>query len=454
MASASSPAVRTAAIAVALLGLVVVPRQPGIKAHTQSHRPNVLIIMTDDQSHDTLTQQFMPNTKAMIADQGINFTRAYASTALCCPSRSSLLTGQYARHHGVHINADPLSETTLANDLQGAGYYTGLVGKYLNSWPGNARQEFDYWACWKKGYSDPKMNIFGEDKTVPGYATSLLRDYALDFLSKVPGDQPFLLLFTPNAPHYPATPAPGDESLYSDLPPWRPPSFNPAAQSDKPQWLREIPQLTPAEVSENVDEFRLKQLRTLHSVDLSVSDILNKLREQGKLDNTIVVFYSDNGYFWGEHRLVHKNHVYEEASRVPFALRYPPLVAAPRVEDRLIQVIDLAPTIYELAGIAQPSGIDGRSLVPLMRGTNDWREAILLEGWLDDGTTDEDPQSDRPAHYQAIRNEQYVYVETDNNTPELYDTIADPYQIANLVNDPKYRKIVRQLRKRLKKQQF
>ena len=449
----------------ALLGLMAIPQPARTKAHAQSQRPNVLIIMTDDQSHDTLTDQFMPNTKAMIADQGINFTRAYASTALCCPSRSSLLTGKYARHHGVHLNADELNDTTVADHLQNAGYYTGLVGKYLNSWPGAARQEFDYWACWEKGYLDPTMNIFGAEQKVPGYLTYLLRDYALDFLNKVPNDQPFFLLFTPHAPHGPATPAPGDEGLYSELAPWRPPSFNPAAQSDKPQWLQDTPQLTPAEVSEN-DRFRVRQLSTLHSVDLSVRDILNKLREQGKLDNTLVVFYSDNGYFWGEHRLLNKNRVYEEASRIPFAVRYPPLASAARMEDRLIQVIDLAPTIYELAGIAQPTGVDGRSLVPLMLDASDWRDALLLEGWPDikgneDGSSAEgepsaqtDAQKEGEAHYQAIRTEQYVYIITDNDTAELYDTIADPYQLANLVNDPKHRRILKQLRKRLKKEQF
>src|SRR5258705_2915332 len=179
------------------------------------------------------------------------------------------------------------------------------------------------------------------------------------------------------------------------------------------------------------------------------------------LDNPLVIFYSDKVYLGGEHRFLHKNHVYEEASRIPFAVRYPPLVAAPRVEDRLIQVIDLAPTIYELAGIAQPSGVDGRSLVPLLRGTSDWRDAILLEGWPDIKNGDDPSTSDEPAaetdaqkkeqmHYQAIRTAQYVYVITDNDSDELYDTMADPYQITNLVNDPKHKRILRILRKRLK----
>jgi arylsulfatase A-like enzyme len=411
----------------------------------QNGPPNFLIIMTDDQSHDTLTNQFMPFTKSMIADQGINLTRGYMSTALCCPSRSSLLTGKYARHDGVRTNSDKLTETTIADRLQKAGYFTGLIGKYLNSWPGDARPEYNYWACWVNGYTDPKMNIAGKFENVPGYLTYILRDYAVDFFNQLPSDKPFFLLFTPHAPHAPATPAPGDENLYSDLPKWRPPSFNPAEQSDKPLWLQNTPQLTQTQITRDVDNFRLDQLRCLHSVDIAVRDVLNKLQELGRLDNTFIVFYSDNGYFWGEHRLLHKNRVYEEASHGPFALRYPPLVASPRTDDRLVQVIDLAPTMYELAGIPIPNDVDGKSLVPLMRNSAEWRDALLLEGW---------PGNNESEHYQSIRTERFVYVETDNDTSELYDTHADPYQLNNLINDAAYKKTVKNLSKRLHKEQF
>jgi arylsulfatase A-like enzyme len=432
----------------------VAPSSSVTSTHAQSQRPNILIIMTDDQGHDTMTDQFMPYTKHMIADQGINFTRGYMSTALCCPSRSSFLTGKYARHHGVHTNQDTLNETTIADRLRGAGYYTGMVGKYLNSWPGNARPEFNYWACWMKDDTDPMMNISGVVKDVPGHLTYILRDYALDFFDKVPSNQPFFLLFAPHAPHRPATPAPGDENLYSDLPPWRPLSFNPTDQSDKPKWLQDTEPLTSSEIARNVDEFRLNQLRSLRSVDVSVRDLLNKLGEQGKLDNTLVVFYSDNGYLWGEHRLNHKNYAYEEASHGPFALRYPPLVPTPRVESQLVQVIDLAPTIYELAGITIPSDVDGRSLVPLMTGTTQWRDAILLEGWPDPVTLAFINLRAQPVHYQAIRTEQFVYIESDKDKPELYDTESDPYQLRNLAGERRYKRMIRGLHRRLVRGEF
>lgn len=433
----------------AIVAVFVLPAALPVSASrtisVQTGPPNFLIIMTDDQSHDTMTDQFMPFTKSMIADQGINLTRGYMSTALCCPSRSSFLTGKYARHDGVKTNSDKLTQTTVADYLQKAGYYTGLIGKYLNSWPGDARPEYNYWACWVNGYTDPRMNIAGTFENVPGYLTYILRDYAMDFFDKLPSDKPFFLLFTPHAPHGPATPAPGDENLYSDLPKWRPPSFNPASQSDKPMWLQDTPQLTQNQIDREVDNFRLDQLRCLHSVDIAVRDVLNRLQEMGKLDNTFIVFYSDNGYFWGEHRLLHKNRVYEEASHGPFALRYPPLVSTPRTDNRLIQVADLAPTMYELAGLPIPPDVDGRSLVPLMQNSVDWRDAVLLEGW---------PGNHESEHYQAIRTDRYVYVETDSDTSELYDTRADPYQMNNLLNDPAYAKTVKKLSKRLHKEQF
>jgi N-acetylglucosamine-6-sulfatase len=441
-----------------VIALAVPVPKSAVTTHAQMQRPNILIIMTDDQSHDTLTDQFMPNTKSMIADQGVNFSRGFMSTALCCPSRSSLLTGEYARHHGVHVNSDQLTKTTCADLLHSSGYYTGLIGKYLNSWPGDARPEYNYWACWTSGYVNPRMNIFGQFQNVQGYLTYILRDYALDFLDKVPGDEPFFLLFTPHAPHAPATPAPGDEHLYSDLDNWRPPSFNPAEQPDKPQWLQDKPQLTPAQIKKNVDDFRLDQLRCLHSVDIAVRDVLLKLKAQGKLDNTFIVFYSDNGYFWGEHRLLHKNRVYEEASHGPFALRYPPLVSVPRTEDALIQVADLAPTMYELAGIPIPPDVDGKSLVPLLSQGGGWRDALLLEGWpggktdtteVPDPGEEDQSVSAQNEHYQAVRTARYVYVETDADTPELYDLQKDKYQMNNVVNDSSYEKVVKRLRKRL-----
>lgn len=434
-----------------------------------SKRPNILVIMTDDQTHDTATPEFMPNTRSMIGNQGLVCPNFLVSTSLCCPSRASFLTGKYAHNNGVYGNRDNLIGPTVVNDLHNAGYYTGLSGKYLNTWPGGLRPEFDFWVAWIQGYNDPILNIQGKAARVPGYSTYLLRDQALTFLDKVPPDRPFFLLFAPHAPHKPATPAPGDEKLYPNLPPWRPPSFNPESQADKPEWLANKTRLDQRQIRQNVDVFRANQIRCLHSVDNSVRDILNKLKQEQKLDNTFVIYYSDNGYFWGEHRLLHKNRVYEEANRVPLQIRYPPLIKEPRTEDKLMAVIDFAPTFYELAGMPVPKECDGRSLLPLLIGAKDWRTGVLLEGWivthLDKESAEEreeeadsapaaqtrsSPPPITPESYRAIRTDDFIYVETVGDRSELYDLRNDPWQMHNLINKSEYADKIKELRERLR----
>lgn len=429
----------TVAALVILLAAAALSLVAGSEAFAQRHRPNFLIIVTDDQRADTFTEEFMPKTLAMLVNQGVSFERGYVTTPLCCPSRSSILTGMYARNHGVLRNPDPLLQTTFVERLHEAGYHTGLVGKYLNSWDGSARPEFDSWVAHAGGgsrYFDPRLNVNGEWSVHPGYITYILRDYALDFLRGAPSDRPFAFLWTPNAPHAAADPAPGDEELYPDLPLHRPPSFNEADVSDKPAWVQARRSLTAAQIAA-IDTFRRKQLQTLKPVDDAIGQMLTLLEEQGRLDDTLVVFLADNGYFWGEHRINQgKNRVYEESQKVPFALRYPRLVRGPRVESRLVANIDIAPTIYQLAGLPIPAEVDGFSLVPLMRGTRHWREDLLLESW--------------PAQpYAAIHTERYVYVETEADSPELYDLELDPYQLENVVDDPDYAKVVEELRGRL-----
>jgi N-acetylglucosamine-6-sulfatase len=417
-----------------------------------SPRPNFLIIMSDDQRYDTL--DYMPRTKRLIVDQGVSFSSAYATTPLCCPSRASILTGMYAHRHNVHTNTDPLEKTTVIERLHERGYYTGLVGKYLNSWEGERRPEFDYWAAYAghataSQYFNQRMNINGIWNVQSGYSTFVLRDYALEMTRQATQqDKPFVLIFAPNAPHDPADPAPGDENLYPDLATYRPPSYNEPDISDKPDWLQNSP---PMKGLKRLDAFRLKQLQSLNALDQAVESLVTLLKEQGKLDHTLVIYLSDNAVFWGEHRLQGKTYVYEEAIHVPFAIRYPPLVARPRVETRLVANIDLAPTLYELAGLATPPDVEGRSLVPLLQGKGDWRDALLIEGWpepVPGGEMDGD-QSESLTPFAAIHTERYVYVETKDDRPELYDLVSDPYQLENQADNPAYATIVADLQKRL-----
>ena len=191
----------------------------------------------------------------------------------------------------------------------------------------------------------------------------------------------------PIAPHNPAIPAPEDAERFTDSELHPPPAFNEEDVSDKPAEIRDIPPLSKRDMVA-IKEFRLAQLQTLAGLDRAIDSMLDHLVSSGQLDNTLIIYLSDNGMFWGEHRLWiglpggAKDKFYEESVHVPFAIRYPPLIDAPREEDRLVANIDIAPTLYELAGLPVPDSVDGRSLLPLFNGTADtWRDFILMESW-------------------------------------------------------------------------
>lgn len=405
------------------------------RAHDE--RPNFLIIISDDQRYDTM--QFMPNTQKLIFDQGVTFSNAYVTTPLCCPSRASILTGMYAHNNKVRGNLDKLNARTVIEDLHQAGYYTGLVGKYLNSWTDSPRPEFDYWVSFwggtPKRYYEPRLNINGTRGKIPGYITYLLRDHAIDFLDLASRkERPFLLFFTPNAPHDPYTPANEDLDLYLDIPPYRPPSFNEADLSDKPFWVQ-IKSLRNADEIEYIDNKRLAEIQTLASLDRSIAEIIKKLAEIGQLDNTVIIYMSDNGLAWFEHRLESKNNIYEESIKVPYAMRYPLLIPTPYVENRLVANIDIAPTLYDLSGSPIPDSVDGLSLAKLFNSDTDWRSTLLIEIW---------PEG-RPV--TAIHTEHQIYIETEGDKSEFYDLSTDPYQLNNLSDDPNNQGIIEYLKK-------
>ena len=401
----------------------------------KDERPNFLIIVTDDQRFDTM--EYMPNTQQLIFDQGVTFSSGYITTPFCCPSRSSILTGLYAHNHYVYVNTNKLLLPTMVEDLHKNGYYTGLVGKYLNSWDGSIRPEFDYWVSFFGGtvphYYDPELNINGDWGKHEGYMTYIFEDYVKEYLDKATSQRkPFFLLFAPNAPHAPYTPLKEDKGLLTDLEPFRPPSYNEEDISDKPSSIANRPLFSEDKVEE-IDGTRTRQLLTLISLDRSIGAIMEKLEETGELDNTVVIFLSDNGKHWGEHRMDTKSTAYEEVVKVPFAMRYPALVPTPYVEDGLVANIDIAPTIYELSETRMPEVIDGLSLVNLLSRNGNWRDKLLLEAWPDRGW------------WNAVHTGQYVYIETVGDSSEFYDLLNDPYELENAINEPQYQSIITDL---------
>jgi len=443
----------TALLIVAALGyhaLTVVPpvrdQPPG-----NASKPSIVIILTDDQRWDTLSA--MPTVQADLVDHGITFNNAFVVNSACCPSRTSILTGQYSHSTGVYTNRGSEGGfrsfndgSTMATWLE-EDYTTSLIGKYLNNYEfagttGEVPLGWDHWVAFPKAHYDNfALNIDGHiqqfGNATEDYSTDVLASQAVQFIQNTDG--PLLLYFSPKAPHYPAQPKGSDKTAFAHLPDWRPPSFNEADMSDKPAWARDKLPLTTTQQN-HIDRFRLAQYQTLLPVDRAVGRIVGALQQTGRLGNTLIVFMSDNGMLWGEHRLTGKGNAYEESIRVPMIVRYDPLVTKPRTSNDLALNIDIAPTAADLAGVDSP-GVEGRSLVPLMEDPGaPWRSNFLVEHFSPGG-----PHGNPPT-FCAIRTDQYKYVDYMWGEDELYDLQADPYEMNNSIADPALSSVLEHLK--------
>ena len=420
-----------------LLTLELAPRQP---TATGDSKPSVVVILTDDQRWDTLWA--MPAVKKDLIDHGVNFKNGFVVNSACCPSRASILTGQYSHSTGVYTNTGSEGGYRSFNDASTIptwlemDYTSVLIGKYLNNYEfaglnGRIPLGWDHWVAFPRGhYENYALNIDGEvvefGTGAENYSTDVLADQAVKFIEGTDG--PLFMYFSPKAPHYPADPAPRDRHAFSGLAPWRPPNYNEADVSDKPQWVQATDPLTPAE-QHQIDGFRLDQLRTLLAVDRAVSRIVDALQQTGRLSNTLIIYMSDNGMVWGEHRMHGKGVAYEESVRVPLVVRYDPLVKKPRTSEDLVANIDVAPTAADLAGVDAP-GAEGMSLVPLLQNPNaPWRDDFLVEHFSR-------ARWGHPPTYCAIRSTDYMYVDYLVGEDELYDVRQDPYELNNRISDP------------------
>ncbi len=438
-------------------------------------RPNIVFVLLDDLRWDELGCMGHPFAATpnidRIAKEGVIFRNAFVTTPLCSPSRASFLTGQYAHSHRILDNTDrsALSHQlhTFPQLVQRAGYENAFIGKWHMGVDDAPRPGFDHWVSFKGqgSYLNPEINADGRTAKVPGYMTDILTDRAVAFLRRE-RTKPFLLYLAHKAVHPELTqyadgsvsdptggvflPAERHRSLYAGRPIVRRPNAR-AAPEGKPALQRKIGGLPPLGPATGTDDETIRnRLRMLAAVDEGVGRMLQALDEKRQLDNTVFVFTSDEGYFFGEHGLSFERRLaYEESARIPLLVRYPRLIKPGSRLDPLALNIDLAPTLLELAGIVAPSNMQGRSLVPLLKGdTKGWRTSFLIEYFSDRVF----PRVSNMG-YQAVRTERWKYIHYTElaGMDELYDLKTDPYERKNRIDEPAARDALKQMRQELQR---
>jgi N-acetylglucosamine-6-sulfatase len=451
------------------------------KGHKKQTRPNIVLIMDDDQSVNL--QQFLTKTNAAIAAHGVTFDNSFVNYSLCCPSRSTMLTGQYSHNHGVRGNQLPsggysrLAPTmgnTLPVWLQRAGYYTAHIGKFLNGY-GTTAPDTEVPPGWNEWYGsvDNPDGFTGGTYTAYGYTlnenghlvhygstpdvldpatyqTDVYSQKAADFIRRqAPSRKPFYLSVAPRDPHSEAgscncagdnpRAAPRYEGALAGLTASRNPDFNEADVSDKPSNIKNLAPLNQTGIN-NVDARYRARAESVLGVDDLVQNVVSTLQQQGELKNTVLMFTSDNGFFHGEHRVPQgKVRLYEPSIRVPLLIRAPGM---PKGVHRRQPVgnVDLAETILDFADAKAGRKEDGMSLRKIMLEKRFWPgRALDLETYFTPDTT-EDPE-DPPLNYQGVRTDRYLYANYGTGEQELYDLRNDPFELQNAAGNPAYAQV-------------
>lgn len=431
------------------------------------NQPNIIVILTDDL--DIKLMPYLPKTNQLIGEQGASFTNYFITTPLCCPSRASMLRGQYAHNTDIMENSPGFirffklqeEETALPVWLQKAGYQTALIGKYLNNYPTNAGRNYvpPGWNDWQV-FMDVKNSrtayynyILSENgklveyhEAETDYSTDVFKAKSLEFINtNLTANAPFFLLVSTYAPHGPSTPAARHANLFNDLQYPHNPSFHEPDLADKPKVIQALSQTGDDFDAGDANALFQKRAQSVQAVDELVEEIIQTLQVHNALENTYVIFTSDNGFHMGEHGLTSgKGTAYEEDIHVPLLIRGPGIPAG-GVIAQMAANIDLAPTIAEMANAAPPSFVDGRSFMPCLRNQKTiWRNGLLLEfGYIRDNEQNSaggDSETDNAlvgvpgGKYRGIRFENYTYVEYSGGEIEFYDLLNDPYQLDNLAS--------------------
>jgi arylsulfatase A-like enzyme len=461
-----------------------------------AQRPNILFIMTDDHAAHAISAygskiNVTPNMDRL-AKEGMRFRNCFVENSICTPSRAAILTGKYSHKNGVPVfNAFDGTQPHVAKYLQSAGYHTGLVGKWhLGSEPTG----FDFYTVLPgQGlYHNPVFLSATGRTTIPGYATDIITDMALEFLNKRPSNKPFFLCLQHKAPHREWSPDEKHARMYEDQDIPEPKTLRDDYSSrtdaskeaemtigrhltnrdlkrtpppelkgpERQTWLAEVPMevtverdgqkktLTGDELLKWKYQRYIKDyLRCIASVDDNIGRVLEYLDRAGLAESTLVVYTSDQGFFLGDHGWYDKRFMYEECLRTPLLVRWPNRIRPNQLQDAMTLNIDFAPTFLELAGLKTPPDIQGRSLVPLLRGERpgDWRKSFYYRYYHDPG------HHNTRAHY-GVRTETHKLIHFwTKDQWECYDLSTDPNELRNVYNDPKYAAVVRDLKKELER---
>jgi N-acetylglucosamine-6-sulfatase len=437
---------------VVLLSFVLVPMAGAAQEAPPSEKPNIVFILTDDL--DTYTLNQMETTRSLLADQGVTFKNATFSDPLCCPSRATMQRGQYPHNTGVKANNPPnggfeafhagrLYESTYATWLDAAGYHTGYFGKYMNGYAGEfASFVPPGWDRWFAAAGGPMKKQFNDNGTIVSDEDLQSRTFdqtvatkGLKFLEdRASLNKPFMAAFNFYAPHHPAEhPATLDE-LYqeAELPP--DPSFSEADVSDKPQWVQSFDQVD-SEERQALTEFHRDRLRSVEYIDQAVATIVRTIARSGELENTYIVFWADNGYHLGQHRLQRqttggKLSPYTHDVELPMYVRGPGIPAG-TVSKKLVSNVDIAPTLAAMGRASVPSFVDGRSMLALAKGKPvEWRKFAYSAAWPQSEPIQMDMED-----WRQIRTTEFAYhYYPRTGEEELYDLKGDPYQLANLLH--------------------
>lgn len=439
----------------------------------QQKQMNIIFILSDDHRYDAMG--FMNKIQGLqtpgmdrMAKEGAHIKNAFVSTALCSPSRASILTGQYAHSHTVVDNDAPLPTNLVffPKYMQEKGYQTAFFGKWhMGNTDDKPQPGFDHWLSFRgQGvYLNPVFNING--KVVPqakgSYVTDLLTNNAIEWMNSRKKNKPFFVYLSHKGVHAEFEPAERHKGKYASLPIVTPPSMYltvtdsskyygiPTAPqskvnySDIPNWVRKqryswhgVDYMYHGQIP--FDKFYHLYLETLQAVDESVEKVLDWVKAEGLEQNTMVVYMGDNGFSFGEHGLIDKRHAYEESMRVPMLVWAPGMIKPNSVVDKVVMNVDIAPTFLELAGISKPKQMQGYSFSNLLKGNaNGWqREKVFYEYYWESAF----PQT--PTTF-AVRSDRYKYIYYNGvwDINELFDLQNDPFEMNNLIRDTSYRKI-------------